>query len=332
MLGGSAEHRAKTTSIGAAAGSLLGVFMGLLRQQTSLLAFGFAGAAAGAFLAWVANLALCIAANTRFGRRWLKYHYLGIRAVSEDVEAESIDKTMLFLHEWRHGVTRRLTAQLTRMQRPGESPDVQQLETVRGVIEEWMGSIVDSFDILLHLATQKPEYQFRMTLIVFGSDGDSVKGSHWARYSGRQMKHRTDAFAQDSIAYKVLTQQLASPHFGKTSDAGVPNRNTTAQGRYHDFICFRVNDFAVLSLDWVAISGEPAGDAYIQFLKTMVHTDLVRWIAALLKIADKDKILGDRNPRPEGEAAPPDRSTSGAPERGCCPVPSCGQSAEPSVG
>ena len=91
------------------------------------------------------------------------------------------------------------------------------------------------------------------TVIVYrlGANDTEAVGKHWISYSGQLTPYAKEkAFDQGSIGYKVLMQTLPSPYFTIKEIAEKQGQNRPEDASYRPFITFRLNDNAIMALDW----------------------------------------------------------------------------------
>jgi hypothetical protein len=121
-------------------------------------------------------------------------------------------------------------------------------------------------------------------LIIFGvGDGDKPLGKHWISDSGVLEAHNSEQeFDDTSIGYKVVTQQYLSPYFFTSAAAagGANNGQNRGASKYRPFWTFRINESAVLSIDWPGDLGEH--DQFLTITRDLFHLDVGPKIEATL--------------------------------------------------
>ena len=81
------------------------------------------------------------------------------------------------------------------------------------VIRGWLTTAVDTLALVFGTLADKPQYQSRVTIIVYRVSDAGGKthatGMHWISYSGQLKPHLKDhLFDETSVGYKVLKQPL----------------------------------------------------------------------------------------------------------------------------
>jgi hypothetical protein len=275
VMGEEQETRLRNGTFGAIAGSSMGGFAALLKNQPELLLVGVLGSTIGATGGWLIYLLLSWGATYPTGRRILNYQMGGLQAVLNQLRLDTIDQQMLVLRSWGEGF-RRMVALQKQALLSGATDDKIEL-TSRSVIEGWLTSFTDVLNMIFELADEK-DYRSRIAIIVFGSTnkGETV-GKYWLRYAGKLDSHRDQVFGTTSIAYRVLDESLRSPSFQTFEDANTHGEKRPPGQAYKSFIAFRINSSAVMVLDWPG-----ANDQRVDIAQSVCHQDLVPAIKATL--------------------------------------------------
>jgi hypothetical protein len=134
--------------------------------------------------------------------------------------------------------------------------------------------------LVLDALAEKSDYRSRVTIIVFGrrTDGEVV-GRHWIAYAGDRQGHRKFDFDKESFAAKVLSGEENSPCFKTLAVANEKGQNRGSEF-YSSFYIFRLNNNAVLSLDWPKQITED--DDYISVARRLLYMDVAPAIGKLL--------------------------------------------------
>lgn len=275
VMGEEQEKRLRNGTFGAIAGSSMGGFAGLLKNQPELLLVGVLGSTIGATAGWLIYLLLSWLAIFPTGRRILYYQMGGLQAVLNQLRLDTIDQQMLVLQTWGESFRRLVALQMHALLSAQPGGEIERAS--RLVIEGWLTSFTDVFNLIFDLAHEK-DYRSRIAIIVFGNtkEGETV-GKYWLRYSGALDGHRDQAFKSESTAYKVLEESLRSPYFQTLEEANKNGEKRPSGQAYKSFITFRINSSAVMVLDW---PGE--NDQRVEIAKSVCHQDLVPAIRATL--------------------------------------------------
>lgn len=181
VMGDEQEQRLRNGTFGAIAGSSMGGFAALLKNQPELLLVGVLGSTSGAFLGWLVYLGLSLIAATKIGRRMLAYQLGGLRAVLNELKLDTIEEQMRALQSWGDSFRRLVGLQKNDLvgNSKGEGFEI----TSRLVFRGWMIAITDVFNLIFELARDR-EHKSRMAIIVFGEKDGKLIGRYWIRYSG----------------------------------------------------------------------------------------------------------------------------------------------------
>ncbi len=236
VMGDEQNERLKNGTFGAVAGTSIGGLAGLMKGQSELLVVGFLGSVIGAFAGWLTYLLLSLLASLRIGRRLLEYHGGGLKGVREQLKLDEEQMLLSALGAWRQNFSRMI---LEEKQRLRAVPTVAN-DYVRLAIETWLTSVTDLFALVFATMAKKPQYQSRVTVIVYGLRDHTVVGKHWISYSGRLPAHKkAQEFDRSSVGYKVLSGEWESPYF-TTGDEAKQRGQDRGQQSYRPFITFRL--------------------------------------------------------------------------------------------
>jgi hypothetical protein len=306
------EQRLKNGTFGAVAGTSVGALAALITNDRLLVISGFCGSGFGALLGWIGSLVLSFwAAKTAIGKTVLTYQISGFKGVKEQLDLVENEPLMRALEEWGRSFTRRVDRQRDDVLRLAAGGSTNQFISI--LLRGWVYSTVDVLGLLFKLA-KKPGYQNRITLIIFGvGDGDKPLGKHWISDSGALAAHNSEQeFDATSIGYKVVTQEYFSPYFFTSGAAAGSANNGQNRGtsKYRPFWTFRINDSAVLSIDWPGDLGEH--DPFLTITRDLFHLDVGPKIEATLghwfeprKLYEVVGLKGPLPPVKPSPAAPP---------------------------
>lgn len=274
---------------------------------------GMFGSACGAIVGWLTYLFLSFAAATSFGRRLVEYHVSGLKGVRERLDLDEKDRLIRSLSTWSSNFSRMVSSERNRILQNAQQEEAN--HWIEVILAYWLTSIVDVFNLVFDALAKKREYRSRVTIIVFGKQSDKILGRHWINYSGRLPSHRKIDFPADSIAYQVVCGAKESPFFTTLEEANkAQNRDEEHQQEsgqqqrsYKTFFSFKLNDNAVLSLDWPGQLDED--DAYITIAKDLFYLQIVPAIADLLTLwkgnIEQTVALSPLSPAPSGSQNAP---------------------------
>jgi hypothetical protein len=271
------NDRLRQGAFGAIAGTSVGGLAAVIQKDPNLLLIGVFGSAFGAIIGWIVYLGLSILASRKWARRLIEYHVSGLKGVRDRLELDDRNLLLSALNIWGQnfrGMVLRETGIII------AGPSNEEFDQWCSVaIRGWLTSLIDAFNLVLDALAEKPDYRSRVTLIVFGKEGDRVVGRHWISYAGPRQSHKNTDFGADSIAYKVLSNANASPCFMTMQAANEHGENRDDQ-TYSSFVVFRLNDTAVLSLDWPGKIEE--SDPYVNVARSLLYLDVGPAIGKLL--------------------------------------------------
>ena len=273
-------QRLRNGAFGAIAGASLGGIAAIFENNKLLVLYGVFGSAIGASAAWLVYLFLAYVPRKPAGRRILEYHIRGLAGVHDQLIADENTRLREALDSWGANFARTIDHEKNILVHQGNSDS---LNTSIGLaIYNWLSTIVNTFNLVLDAIAETPlDYRCRATLILFGYDHeDRRSGSHWISFAGRLPAHRTTRFDTTSYAYKVLAEEFQSPSFATAEAANKGGQERGGVGRYYSFILFRVNDRAVLSVDWPGKLDEH--DPYIVIVRNLFHLEVGPAVAELL--------------------------------------------------
>jgi hypothetical protein len=279
VLADEQQARMRNGIFSAAAGSAFGGLAGLFADDSSLLIVGFVGSAVGALAGWVVHLLLSFMGAFRWGRLLLEYQHGGIESVRQRVILNEQQLLLSGLREWRRSYVNRLSIEATQALAITDASQRERIAEM--VIMNWLQAFIEVYGLVFEMAN-KSGYRSRATVIVFGRDASrSLIGKHWLTYSGKLPQHKLSrTFPDYSIGYKVLSEEYVSPYFSTAEEAkkvGVARADPT----YRPFYTFRVNNHAVLAVDWPNELSEE--DPYLIRAKETFHTEVTPAIASLLQ-------------------------------------------------
>jgi hypothetical protein len=271
------NERLRNGTFGAVAGSSVGGLAALLQNDTQLLLLGVFGSAVGAFLGWLVYLLLSLVASSQWGRRLLHYHVRGLGGVRQQLEEDDQRLVLSALDEWAQSFRRLVEQQ--RVAVINSQKDTTRDGAMCVVIRAWLTTITDMFNLILGVLAKKPQYRLRASIMVYKRGGDKVVGKHWISYAGPLPAHQTKEFDDKSIAYKVLVEEVQSPYFTSLETANKQGQDRGGRS-YHSFFMFRLNDNAVLAVDWPG--NLDADDPYVKVARNLYQLDVVPALQDLL--------------------------------------------------
>jgi hypothetical protein len=281
VMGDEQSERLKNGTYGAVAGTSVGGLAGLLKNQADLVVVGFFGSVIGAVIGWLVYLFLAHKATK--DSRWrtiLDFQIGGLKAVQSRIALDDQQKLLSALGAWRGDFSRMILLEkaiaLSLTQDSFSSCAKMAMQT-------WVTSVVDFFGFFFETLANKRNYRSRVTIIVFGKKGANISGAHWISYSGSLTPHRKDqAFDAQSIGYQVLTHQKPSPFFTTSDVAQKEGQKRADDPSYRPFLTFRLNNSAVLALDWPHELAADGSDPYVLFAKDLFHALITPSIGELL--------------------------------------------------
>ncbi len=273
------RERLRNGAFGTIAGTFIGGVAAITSNSPSLVFTGVLGSAAGASAAWLVYLILAIVASQPRGRRLVEYQLRGLKGVTAQLSADENARLLAALTDWFANYCRWIDIQRERFVENRSSAIINEL--IGTAIEGWIRTSIDTFNLVLAALADKRNYRSRATVIVFGRNTeDQVEGRHWKPYSGTLAAHRNIPFDDKSIACQVLQGKLRSPFFttSKSADKDAQNRSSFT---YSSFMVMRINDSAVVSLDWPVELKEK--DPFVQAIGETFHLDIVPAMRQLLE-------------------------------------------------
>ncbi len=293
VMGKDQQQRLEQGKFGLAAGTSLGGLSALLKDQKELLVVGFVGSAIGGLLGWLYYLALAslLVRSPKLGSL-VFFQIGGLEGLQKKLDVESKQNLRAGFHSWSEKLSRMIAEMGGSLLDQPAQDDWEEHAIM--VIRSWLASAVDALALVFGTLTDKPEYQSRVTIIVYRRSADHARaaGKHWISYSGQLTPHVKDiAFDETSIGYRVLTQKIPSPYFTTKQSAQKEGQARVDDPSYRPFITFRLNDSAVLAVDWPEALAE--SDYYVQSARSLFYAHVTPAITALL----------DHWPRPLADAA-----------------------------
>jgi hypothetical protein len=278
------SERLRNGAFGTVAGASLGGLAALFEHNRLLVLYGVLGSAIGASTAWLVYLVLAFVARKPAGRRILEYHIRGLAGVHQQLIADENTRLREALDSWGANFARTISHEKDSLVDQGEDGPIN--ASIKLAIYNWLSTIVNTFNLVLDAIAETPlDYRCRATLILFGHDDKGNRsGGHWISFAGRLPKHRTSLFDAASYAFKVLTEEFQSPSFTTAEAANKDGQERGGVGRYYSFILFRVNNRAILSVDWPGKLEE--NDPYILIVRNLFHLEVGPAVAELLKMWD----------------------------------------------
>jgi hypothetical protein len=279
VMGDEQNERLKNGTFGALAGTSIGGLTGLMKGQQDLLVVGFLGSVVGAFFGWLIYLVLAILANKiPMVRGIVEFQVAGLKGVRERLNLDDQQKLLDAVGAWRENFSRMMVQEKNQLLKITSAAGSNDYASV--IIETWLISVVDFFALVFETLAKKPQYQSRVTIIVYGKQKDSVVGKHWLSYAGPLTPHKTaQEFDDNSIGYKVLSQKVPSPYF-TTSDAIKKTGQTRGDPSYRPFITFRLNATAILALDWPETLDQE--DPFVNMARNFFNSDITPAIGEVL--------------------------------------------------
>jgi hypothetical protein len=272
------QQRVKNGTFGALAGTSLGAVGAIANKTPDMLLWAAFGASVGAVLGWIVHLGLCMFAASPSGRRVLEYVNGGLSSVKARLDRDDTELLLKTLETWTKSFGAQIARQAAavgKMERSDVADDIRAL-----IIRAWMASFVDAFNVIFSRSAGRREYRLRASLIVFGRESAEICGKHWIAYSGELPEHRDKPFTKTSIAYRVLSGDIASPTYQKLEQANKDGQDR-GEHRYSSFYAFRVSAEVALAVDWP--EEVVPEDPLVAAARNFVHVDLEDGIQALLQ-------------------------------------------------
>ena len=294
VMGKDQEQRLEQGKFGLAAGTSLGGLSALIKpQQPQLLVVGFVGSAVGGLFGWLYYLALALLlAKYKRLEKLLAFQVGGLEGLRKKLDVESQEHLKDGFETWSEKLTWMIADMKdVLLQRTGPGWEEQAIMVIRS----WLTTAVDALALVFGTLGDKPKNQSRVTIIVYrhGANNGQAAGKHWISYSGQLKPHsKEDGFDQNSIGYKVLTGKLASPYSTTNEIAKKEGQTRPADDSYRPFVTFRLNDDAIMALDWppdLAESDygyvESARSLFYACITPAIHELLNRWPTPLADAA-----------------------------------------------
>jgi hypothetical protein len=274
------NDRLRQGTFGAIAGTAVGGLASILQKDGTLLLMGVFGSACGAIVGWIVYLGLSMLASRKWARTLIEYQVSGLKGVRTRIDLEDRNLLLRALTVWSQNFRGMVLREVQVILAVASSSDFNQWVTV--ALRGWLTSLVDAFNLVLDALAEKAEYRSRVTIIVFGYREDgNVVGRHWLSYAGDRQGHRRTDFERTSIAGQVMSGERNSPYFTTLASANQQGQDRGDQ-TYSSFYIFRLNDHAVLSLDWPKQIDE--NDEYISIARRLLYLDVAPGIGKLLDL------------------------------------------------
>jgi hypothetical protein len=274
------NDRLRQGTFGAIAGASVGGLAAIMQKDGTLLLIGVFGSACGAIVGWVVYLGLSVLASRKWARTLIEYHVSGLKGVRTRIDLEDRNLLLKALTVWSQNFRGMAMRESQVILTNSASPDYNKWVSV--ALRGWLTSLVDAFNLVLDALAEKEEYRSRVTIIVFGCrDDGKVVGRHWISYAGDRQGHKRVDFDEQSIAHKVVVGERNSPCFTTLENANQQGQDRQDKS-YSSFYVFRLNDHAVLSLDWPKRIEE--NDDYISVARRLLYLDVAPAIGKLLDL------------------------------------------------
>lgn len=272
------NDRLRQGTFGAIAGASVGGLAAIMQKDGSLLLVGVFGSACGAIVGWIVYLGLSLLATWKWARTLIEYHVSGLKGVRSRVDLEDEKLLLKALTIWGQNFRGMVLRETRVILANSSSKDFNQWVAV--ALRGWLTSLVDAFNLVLDALAEKAEYRSRITIIVFGQNDDgTVVGRHWLSYAGDRQGHKRQDFNEKSVAYTVISGEKNSPYFTTLETANEQGQDRGDKS-YSSFYVFRLNDNAVLSLDWPKKIDED--DEYCSVARRLLYLDVAPAIGKLL--------------------------------------------------
>lgn len=266
---------------GALAGSTVGGVVALLSKEPRFLLDGFFGSSLGAFCGWVVYMILTVLATFGWGRRLVEYQASGLDGVRSRLQESESNLLYTALATWARNLSRLVDDQVHSVS--GAPLQDANQSMIRLIIHGWLAGATDVFNLILDSIANRKQYRIRTSIIVFGLDNGKVAGRHWISYTGEAALHRPRVFDRGSFAFKVLNGDVPSPWIVTLDEANTvgQKRDEADESPYKMFVTYRINDRAVLTVDWPD-SFDTTNDQYFRVARDFFHADLVPAVHRLL--------------------------------------------------
>lgn len=294
VMGKDQQQRLEQGKFGLAAGTSLGGISALLKDQKELLVVGFVGSAVGGLLGWLYYLALAfVVTKSKTFERLLSFQIGGLEGLQTKLDVQSKENLAEGFEIWSGKLSRMIAEMKDDLLRRRKEQQPHWEDEAIMVIRCWLTVAVDTLALVFGTLANHPEYQSRVTIVIFrlDADNDQAVGKHWTSYSGQLQPHSAaTTFDKNSIGYKVLARQLPSPYF-ITNEIAEKKGQSRADASYRNFVTFRLTESAVMSVDWP--DELKKDDPYVKSAQSLFDTYITPAITEVL----------DQWPRPLVEAA-----------------------------
>ena len=286
VMGKDQQQRLDQGKFGLAAGTSLGGLSGLIEKQPNLLVVGFVGSAVGGLLGWLFYLVLA-SLVVRFSKlkSLVIFQTGGLEELQKQLDIQSKDNLRSGFKDWTEKFSRMMshaqTALVLRKNAAGWEDEA--VSVIRG----WLVTAVDTLALVFGTLADKPQYQSRVTIIVYRlgeiEGKPCARGIHWISYADQLKPHvKDDLFDEKSVGYKVLQQRLESPYFTTKEIAQKEGQARAGDPSYRPFITIRLNDKAILALDWPDELKEE--DDYVRAARSLFNSVVTPALTELLDL------------------------------------------------
>jgi hypothetical protein len=312
VMGKDQQQRLDQGKFGLAAGTSLGGLSGLIEKQPGLVVVGFVGSAVGGLLGWLFYLVLA-SLVVRFPqlKSLVVFQAGGLEELQKRLDVQSKQNLRIEFDAWREKFSRMISDAKSALVGRASNPDWED-EAVT-VIRGWLTSAVDTLALVFGTLADRPQYQSRVTIIVYrvsdAGGNPQAKGMHWISYAGQLKPHLKDhLFDETSVGYKVLKQELESPYFTTKEIAEKEGQTRAGDPSYRPFITFRLNESAILALDWPEELKKD--DHYVEAARSLFYSAVTPAITEVL--SHWPKALDDAAGVPQLQANAPQSAAKAA--------------------
>jgi hypothetical protein len=298
------KDRKRDTLIGSVGGLLVGSLAAAQQNGDLKVAFlGLGGAGAGAMIGWFVAFLISLRAQplsrTRFALLFLNLGPAGVDQYITEQERDAERKQLEQDVERKRYAMQAWTARYGRMVRQSwnelESKANLDDVTIEALVRLWLRGLADTFNYLMldPVAPTSDRYHLRASLIFFKpgdrSTGDRSTGEHWIKYSGRAEPHSKKEFTEESVAYKVASEDLPSPtRVSSPPTEDVPPALGESRGAvsYRAYSVARVSACLVLTIDWEI---DTISNEYLDLLESVVDAHLADAIGLVMRCHSRFK-------------------------------------------
>jgi len=287
VMGKDQQQRLDQGKFGLAAGTSLGGLSGLIEKQPGLLVVGFVGSAVGGLLGWLFYLGLAwwVVHQPQL-KTLVVFQTGGLEQLQKQLDVSSKENLKRGFEGWTEKFSRMMAADQAGLVMLSKSAGWE--HEAESLIRCWLISAVDTLALVFGTLADKPQYQSRVTLIVYrveqrGGDGARALGMHWISYADQLKPHnKNQLFDNSSVGFKVLQQRLESPYFTTQETAEKQDQKRSGDSSYRPFVTIRLTDNAILALDWPEELKED--DDYVQAARSLFNSIIAPSIAEILSL------------------------------------------------